>query len=233
MMKIVLASNNSKKIAELGTLLAAGSSNGVEVLSLRQIGVTEDIEETGETFEENSLIKSGTPAALGFPGIADDSGLTVDVLNGAPGIYSARFAGEHGDDAANRAKLLESLAGVSMEKRTAGFVCVASLVLPADSPLVIPKKWRISEELSEKTGIPADRAMTVRGECRGLILTEERGDGGFGYDSLFWYPAFGATFAEVSQERKNRVSHRAVALRVFTKRLRRILAQNGERYAER
>ena len=223
MTEIVLASNNKKKIAELETLFCSASSNEVKLLSLKEIGFTDDIEENGTTFEENSIIKASVPAGLGYIGIADDSGLAVDFLNGAPGIYSARYSGEGATDESNRKKLLEALKNVPTEQRTAKFVCTASVVLPENCPFTIPEEWRISEELAAKSGIPAERVMVVRGECFGTILTEERGEGGFGYDSLFFYPEFGQTFAEIPQEQKNTVSHRGIAMREFTRRLAEII----------
>lgn len=219
MTNIVLASNNKKKIAELQTLLADVSAGLLNVQSLRDINFTGDIEENGTTFEENSLIKAGTPATLGHIGIADDSGLVVDYLHGAPGIHSARYSGIGATDESNRAKLLRALDGIPAEQRTAHFVCTAALVLPENSGFTIPEEWRISAELSEKSGIPRERAMVVRGECSGRILTEEIGDGGFGYDSLFYYEAYGQTFAQISGEDKNKVSHRGNAMREFTRRL--------------
>ncbi|MBQ8370418.1 MAG: non-canonical purine NTP pyrophosphatase [Clostridia bacterium] len=223
MTEIVLASNNKKKIAELETLLGSASSNGVKLLSLKDIGFTDDIDENGSTFEENSIIKASVPAKLGYIGIADDSGLAVDFLGGAPGIYSARYSGEGATDESNRKKLLGALKDVPAEKRTAKFVCTASVVLPEECGLTVPAEWRISEELAEKAGLPAERVMVVRGECHGVILTEEHGEGGFGYDSLFFYPAFGQTFAEIPQEKKNTVSHRGNAMREFTQKLAEII----------
>ncbi len=223
MTEIVLASNNKKKIAELETLFARASSNEVKIMSLRGINYTDEIEENGTSFEENSLIKARVPATLGHLGIADDSGLAVDYLCGAPGIYSARYSGEGATDAGNRKKLFSELDGVPAERRTAKFVCTASLVLPEGSPYTIPEEWRISAELAEKTGLSPERAMVVRGECYGVILTEERGEGGFGYDSMFCYPEFDATFAEISQDKKNEVSHRGIAMREFTRRIAEIL----------
>ena len=217
MTDIVLASNNKKKIAELREMLKL--IEDVRVLSLGEINFHDDIIEDGTSFEENSLIKANTPAKLGYIGIADDSGLAVDFLGGAPGIYSARFSGEGATDEKNRQKLLKELDGVPDEDRTARFVCTASIVLPEGTEYVIPEEWRISEELSAKSGIPAERAMVVRGECHGYLLNEERGEGGFGYDCMFWYPDFGCTFAEVSAEKKLEVSHRGIAMREFTKRL--------------
>lgn len=223
MIEIVLASNNKKKIAELETLFASVSSNAVKLLTLRDIGYTDEIVEDGTSFEENSIIKANTPAKLGYIGIADDSGLAVDFLDGAPGIYSARYSGEGATDASNRAKLLRELDGVPAEKRTAKFVCTASVVFPKDSPYTVPEEWRIPAALAEKAGVDRTKVMVVRGECPGVILTEEHGEGGFGYDSLFFYPEFDATFAEIPGDKKNSVSHRGIAMREFTSRLSMIL----------
>jgi XTP/dITP diphosphohydrolase len=223
MTEIVLASNNKKKIAELETLLTSAASNTIKLLSLKDIGFTGDIEENGTSFEENSIIKAATPARLGYIGIADDSGLAVDFLNGAPGIYSARYSGEGATDESNRKKLLCEMKDVPAEQRTAKFVCTASVVFPENCGLTIPEEWMISKELAEKAGLPAERVMVVRGECFGTILTEEHGEGGFGYDSLFFYPAFGQTFAEIPQDQKNSVSHRGIAMREFTRRLAEII----------
>lgn len=220
MTEIVLASNNKKKIAELKTLLT-----NVNVKSLRDIDFTDEIVEDGDTFEENSLIKASVPARLGYIGIADDSGLSVDSLGGAPGIYSARYSGEGATDESNRKKLLSELDGVPTEKRGAHFVCTVSVVLPEKCGISIPEEWRISDELSEKSGIARERAMIVRGECFGRILTSEVGDGGFGYDSLFMYYEFNKTFAQLSGEEKNSVSHRGRAMREFISRLNVILGQ--------
>ena len=215
MIQVVLASNNKKKIKELETLLSPEPSNNrlVEVLSLKDIAFEGDIEEDGASFEENSLIKASVPASLGYIGIADDSGLAVDYLDGAPGIYSARYAGEHGDDAKNREKLFRNLDGVPTEKRTGKFVCAVSVVLPEESPLVIPEAYRISLELAKKRGLNPEKAAVIRGECCGLILTEERGEGGFGYDNMFYYPEFKKTFAEIDADQKNSVSHRGNDMR--------------------
>ena len=217
MTDLVLASNNKKKIKELRALLS--EAGDINVLSLQDISFNDDIVEDGNSFEENSLIKASTPAKLGYIGIADDSGLAVDYLGGAPGIYSARYSGEGATDESNRKKLFEALDGVPDEDRTARFVCVASIVLPENCPFRIPEKWRISDELSAKSGIPADRAMVVRGEVEGIITEDERGENGFGYDCMFWYPDFGCTFAEVPVEKKTTVSHRGKAMTEFTRRL--------------
>ncbi len=191
-MKIVLASRNTHKIAELRILLARLTGRDFELLSLDDIGYTDEIDENGSTFEENAQIKAGVPAALGYIGIADDSGLSVDALGGAPGIYSARYAGEPCDHDKNNAKLLSELAGVPDEKRTAKFVSVVAAVAPDGDRLV------------------------VRGDCHGKILTEPRGNTGFGYDPLFFYEPLSKTFAELGDE-KNAISHRAIAMEAFAK----------------
>ena len=189
-MKIVLASRNKKKIGELQTLLAKYLSE-VEVLSLDDIGFEGDIVEDGETFEDNAYIKASTVAKLGYIGVGDDSGLCVDALDGAPGVYSARYAGEHGDDAANNALLLENLA--DKEDRSAQFVCAIACVFPED----------------------VSRAHIFRGTVEGKIIDEYRGEGGFGYDPLFYYEPFGKTLAEMSAEEKNSISHRGKAIELF------------------
>lgn len=227
MLNIVLASNNKKKIAELETLFSSVTSNMLKVISLKDIDFNDDIVEDGDSFEENALIKASTPASLGYIGVADDSGLAVDYLNGAPGIFSARYSGEGATDEKNRNKLIHELNGVDADERSAKFVCVAAFVLPENSDYTIPQEWRISEELSAKSGIPSDRAMVVRGECHGLILTEERGEGGFGYDSLFYYPDFEQTFAEIPAEKKHSVSHRGIAMAEFTGKVKEIIENHG------
>ena len=222
-MELTVASNNRGKLAEYREILGP---LGFTVYSQSEKGIHIDVEETGTTFEENALLKArAVHRQTGGWVISDDSGLQVDALGGAPGIYSARYSGEGANDVRNREKLLEELAGVPEAERTARFVCTAALVLPADSPVTVPEQWRIPEELAEKRGLDPRRAAVVRGECEGLILSEERGDGGFGYDPLFFYPEFGATFAEIPGERKNLVSHRGRAMRVFAARLAAILKE--------
>ncbi len=199
-MKIVLASRNRKKIGELKTLLSE-SFPALEVLSLDDVGIHGEIEENGNTFEENALIKARVAASSGYIGVGDDSGLTVEYLGGEPGIYSARyaaikrFAGGH-DDEANNQLVLKNLEGVPAEKRGAAFVCAIGCVLPDG------------------------RSFTVRGEVHGRILTEYHGNGGFGYDPLFYYEPYGKTLAEVTPAEKNAVSHRGKAIRAFAERLR-------------
>ena len=206
-MKIVLASRNAKKIKELETLLAQHSSMHIEVLSLDDIGYTEEIVEDGTSFEENAWIKAATPAAMGYIGIADDSGLSVDALGGAPGIYSARYGGEGTNDAKNNEKLLAEMNEVPDEGRGAAFVSAVACVFPRECDVEIPEDVR-----TEKNGLSG---FVVRGECRGTILRETRGCDGFGYDPLFYVSEKGCTFAELSSEEKNAISHRGVAMRTF------------------
>ncbi len=204
-MELILASRNKKKIREMETILATHFP-GVRVLSLDDVGYVGDIEENGETFEENALIKARTAmeasgrkiAAIAddrIAAIADDSGLSVDALNGAPGVYSARYAGGHGDDAANNALLLKNLSHLPVEQRTARFVCCIALVYPDG------------------------REITVRGETEGLIIDDARGNGGFGYDPYFYYEPFGKTFAELSADEKNAISHRGKAIAKLAEKL--------------
>ena len=187
-MEIVLASRNNKKIAELQALMSEILPE-VKVLSLDDIGFCGDIIEDGESFEENAMIKAKAVAERGYIGVGDDSGLSVNALGGAPGIYSARYAGEHGDDEANNQKLLSELEGKS--DRSGAFVSVVACAMPSGE------------------------CFSVRGECPGIILTEYKGNGGFGYDPLFYYEALGKTFAEISMAEKNEISHRGRAMRAF------------------
>ncbi len=192
-MKILLASHNKNKIAELEALLKTVCADA-EVVSLSDVGFTDEIVEDGTTFEENALIKARTGARLGYITVADDSGLMVDALGGAPGVYSARYAGEDGNTEKNNAKLLAALQGVPQDKRTAHFVSVVACVFPDGREDIV-----------------------VRGECPGEILTSPRGKTGFGYDPLFWYAPFGKTYAEMTAEEKNSISHRGVAMQAFAK----------------
>ena len=194
-MKIVLASRNRHKICEWGATLGK-YIDGAEILSLDEVGVLEDIEENGETFEENALIKARAAAGRGYISIGEDSGLAVNALDGAPGVYSARYAGEHGDDRANNEKLLSELADKT--DRSASFVCTIGCVLP-DAP---------------------DNGYVFRGETEGVIIDEYRGTGGFGYDPLFLYEPSGRTFAELSGEEKNAISHRGKAIELFAEFLK-------------
>ena len=189
-MKIVLASHNKKKIRELREILSAHIPD-VEILSLDDVGLTDEIEEDGTTFAENAYIKAQAAAKSGYIGIGDDSGLEVYALNRAPGIYSARYAGSHGDDAANNALLLKNLE--DKQDRSGAFVCGISCVFP------------------ENLG----RSHYFEGRTEGVILHDYRGEGGFGYDPLFYYPAMGKTFAEMTAQEKNSISHRGKAMQLL------------------
>ena len=198
-MKIVLASRNKKKKVELQTLLSQ-YIDGIEILSLDDVGIYGEIEEDGETFEENALIKANAAVKSGYIGVGDDSGLEVSALGGAPGVYSARYAGEHGNDEANNAYLLKNLEGKN--DRSARFVCCIACVFPEEYNL---------------------EPIVVRGYVEGEILKEKHGEGGFGYDPLFYFKQFGKTLAEVSPEEKNSVSHRSNAIKEFARRLKEIV----------
>ena len=189
MKTVVCASNNPHKVKELTEIT---EKMGVRVISRNEAGVPRDfdVEETGKTFEENSLIKAKAIMDMtGLPAIADDSGLSVDFLDGAPGVYSARFSGEGATDESNNEKLLALMKDVPEEKRGARFVSVVTITCPDG------------------------RVIAARGECPGRVLTAPRGNGGFGYDPLFLPDGLTETFAEISQETKNSISHRANALR--------------------
>ena len=184
---VVLASRNKGKVAELQRLLTAALGDVIELKSLDEVGITEDIEENGNSFLENAVIKACAAAKSGYIGLADDSGLTVPALNGAPGIYSARYAGEHGDDEANNQKLLAEMKGIA--DRRAAYVCAMAMVFPnGTAPLY------------------------AQGTLDGEILFSPRGEGGFGYDPLFWIDELGKTLAEISMEEKNTFSHRRRAI---------------------
>lgn len=186
-LKIVLASHNPHKIKEMSAMLRERLAIDMEILSLDDVGITEDIEENGNSFLENAVIKACAAAKSGYIGLADDSGLTVPALNGAPGIYSARYAGEHGDDEANNQKLLAEMKGIA--DRRAAYVCAMAMVFPnGTAPLY------------------------AQGTLDGEILFSPRGEGGFGYDPLFWIDELGKTLAEISMEEKNTFSHRRRAI---------------------
>lgn len=199
-MKIVLASQNKKKIIELRTILGEMLPE-VEVLSLADAGIEGDIVEDGDTFEANALIKARAAAASGYIGVGDDSGLCVEALGGAPGVYSARYAGEHGDDEANLDLVLENMKGRT--DRRAAFVCCIACVFPDGSEPIV-----------------------AHGRVDGELLEARDGEGGFGYDPIFYYPPFGMSFGVTSAEQKNTVSHRARALEAFAKALRERLMQD-------
>ncbi len=186
-MRVVLASKNQKKLQELQEIL---SHMGVEVVLQSQVGVDVDVEETGETFEENAILKAeAVRDATGMPAISDDSGLMVEALNGEPGVYSARYGGPGLDDMGRWKLLLENMEG--KENRACKFVSVICCALPN-----------------------GDRIM-ARGECPGILTRQAAGEGGFGYDPVFYLPQHGKTMAELSAQQKNEISHRANALRAF------------------
>lgn len=186
-MKAVLASQNQKKLKELGEIL---SKQGIEVMLQSQAGVEVDVEETGTTFEENAILKAEAVCkAAGMIAISDDSGLMVDALDGAPGVYSARYGGEGLDDTGRWKLLLEKMAGV--ERRACKFVCAICCAFPNGDRIV------------------------VRGECHGVLAHEPRGEGGFGYDPVFYLPELNQTMAELSPREKHQISHRGNALRIF------------------
>lgn len=194
MRRLVLASGNAGKLAELRQLLADA---GYELHAQSEFGVDE-VDETGLSFVENAILKARHAArATGLPALGDDSGLCVDALDGAPGLYSARYAGGHGDAAANNDKLLAAMADVPDPGRGACFVCVLALLAHAEDP----------------------RPVIVEARWRGAILGAPRGSGGFGYDPVFLVPEHGCSAAELDPALKNRISHRGRALAALRERL--------------
>ena len=193
-MELVLASRNKKKIAELQAMLSSETSLDIKILSLDDIGVFEDIEENGNTFEENARIKAMAGASRGYITIADDSGLCVDALGGQPGVHSARFSGGNDDD--NNKLLVEKLKGLPTEKRTARFVTNVVCIFPEQNDEII-----------------------TTGEVEGYITEEASGTNGFGYDPHFFYPPYNKTFAMLSAEEKNAISHRGKAMESFRQKL--------------
>ena len=198
-MKVVLASQNAHKLAEIQAIVA---NYDMELVLQSELGIHIDVDETGDSFEENSYLKArAVVEATGLPAIADDSGLCVDVLGGAPGIYSARYGAPACVTDRDRLNyLLKNLRGVRAEERTARFVCVITLLYPDG------------------------RKLVARGSCEGMIAFEPGGDDGFGYDPVFYVPSQGCTFAQMGAGRKNAISHRANALR----RLEDLLEAEGE-----
>ncbi|ANU25671.1 XTP/dITP diphosphatase [Planococcus versutus] len=187
MKKIVIATQNKGKAKDFEALL---SPLGYEVLTLLDVAQDMDVEETGITFEENAILKAeAVSKALNIPVISDDSGLEIDALNGEPGVYSARYAGGAKSDDANIAKVLDKLAGVPENKRTARFRCVLAVANP---------------------GQPTE---TFSGSCEGMILEARKGEHGFGYDPIFFIPALNKAMAELVPSEKAAISHRGNALR--------------------
>lgn len=194
-MKVVLASKNKHKLAEISKIT---EQFGIELVMQSQLGVDIDVEETGTTFEENSFLKAeAVMKATGLPALADDSGIAVDALNGEPGIYSARYGFDESlDDWGRLLLLLKNTEHVPDGQRQAQFVCVITMVMPDG------------------------RTIQARGEIHGELLREARGENGFGYDPIFYYPPFGKTTAEMDPQEKNAVSHRGEALRIFYDKLK-------------
>ena len=201
---LVLATRNEGKISEFKDLIA---DCGIEIKSLKDFGPIPVIDEDGETFEENAYKKAAfTAKFLGTPALADDSGLIVKALGGAPGVHSARYAGEGATDEDNNLKLLKAMEGD--KNREATFMCVISIA------------------------VPRGPALIYEGVCDGIITEKFMGNQGFGYDPLFYYPALKKTFAQMSSEEKNRVSHRGKAMTELLNELEKVLIWLGQRLAE-
>ena len=193
-MKVVLASKNKHKLVEISKIT---EKLGIELILQSELGVDIDVEETGTTFEENSYLKArAVMEATGLPALADDSGIAVDALNGEPGIYSARYGFDESlDDWGRLLLLLKNTEHVPDGQRQAQFVCVITMVMPDG------------------------QVIQARGEIHGELLREARGENGFGYDPIFYYPPYGMSTAEMKPEDKNKVSHRANALKAFYDKL--------------
>lgn len=199
-MKLILASHNQKKVKEMREILSALS---VEVLSQAEAGLSVEVEETGATFAENALLKAeAVMRASGLPAVADDSGLAVDALNGGPGIYSARYGGEGLDDTGRCALLLANMRGQT--RRNCRFVCSVACCFPEGD------------------------VLTAEGVCEGMVAFAPQGEGGFGYDPVFFLPALRRTMAQLSPEEKHQISHRGKALRLFAEKLNEYQARHKE-----
>lgn len=217
--RLLLATRNPGKLAELRRMLTGEPGvDGVEVLGLADVPTFPEAPETGATFEENALAKArDAAAATGLPVIADDSGLMVDALGGMPGVLSARWAGRHGDDAANLQLVLDQLTDVPGDRRGAAFVCVAALVVPASA---------VPASAVPASAVPAGGDVVVRGEWRGALTTAPRGTNGFGYDPIFIPEGDWRTSAELEPGEKDAVSHRGRALCALLPALRQLAARS-------
>jgi len=201
---LVIATRNQGKVSEFKELL---KDFDIEIKSLQDFGPLPEIQEDGETFEDNAVKKARFAARiLGLPALADDSGLVVRALGGLPGVHSARYAGEHGDDLANNRKLLQAMKGIKYREAT--FVCVIAIA------------------------VPRGPALIYEGTCNGIITEEITGTGGFGYDPVFYYPPLGKTFAEMTPEEKNRVSHRGKAMAELREEFDKVLIWLRQRLEE-
>ncbi len=201
---LVLATTNKNKVKEFQEMVG---DFPIEIRSVADFGPIPECIEDGETFDDNAYKKAlHTAKILGLPAIADDSGLVVEALDGAPGVYSARYAGENATDAENCEKLLKEMKGV--QNRKAAFKCVLSIA------------------------VPSGPALTYEGSCEGTILEEKRGESGFGYDPLFYFEEFGKSFAECNSEEKNRVSHRGKALAEVRKEFDKVMVWLNQRLSE-
>ncbi|MBW2082481.1 MAG: XTP/dITP diphosphatase [Deltaproteobacteria bacterium] len=201
---LVIATRNQGKVSEFKELL---KDFDIEIKSLQDFGPLPEIQEDGETFEDNAVKKARFAARiLGLPALADDSGLVVRALGGLPGVHSARYAGEHGDDLANNRKLLQAMKGIKYREAT--FVCVIAIA------------------------VPRGPALLYEGTCNGIITEEITGTGGFGYDPVFYYPPLGKTFAEMTPEEKNRVSHRGKAMAELREEFDKVLIWLRQRLEE-
>ena len=199
-MRIVVATRNRHKLREISVLLAEAGLD-LEAVTIDEVAPDAELIENEDTFEGNAIVKARqATAACHLPAIADDSGIEVDALGGAPGVRSARWAGEPCDDARNNAKMLREMVAVPPEKRTARYRCAAAFVDAGGSLQIVRS-----------------------GACEGILLSEPRGGGGFGYDPLFWIPSLGKTMAEIDLAQKNQLSHRAAAFRALAQALRRAL----------
>lgn len=205
MVELLVGTTNPGKFAEVQAFLKILP---IKVIPLTSLSNYPELVEDGTTFEENALKKARTLAEYsGYLTLADDSGLEVDALNGAPGVYSARYCGEEGNDQKNNKKLLQALKDVPEEKRSARFVCVLALCAPNSKGV---KEW------------------TVREQCEGRIAFALKGENGFGYDPLFFYPPFGKTFGEIERETKATVSHRGKALKKLAELLPSVVDLKGD-----
>ncbi len=191
--KILVATGNQGKLKEIREIL-----EGIEIIGMRDVGIDIEVEENGETFQENAYIKASEIAKLtGMPVLADDSGLCVDILDGAPGVFSARFAGEDATDDENTDKLLSLLKDIPEEKRRARFVCAMCLCFPDGSKI-----------------------ESFAAGSEGIIINEKRGENGFGYDPVFFALDLNKTYAEMTMEEKNQISHRKAALVALSQKLK-------------